>query len=97
MACSRDFPPATLINNPGSVELSGALVRFVTDGLVATLEFYRAGQLSPHRFAWELAARTDTLAELCPASRAVTTPEWNSSAAASRSDCKAGRIRWCQP
>jgi hypothetical protein len=76
MTCSRDFPPATPINNPGSAELSAALIRFVTDGLVATLEFYRAGRLPPHRFAWELAARTDTLAELHPASRAVTRLRW---------------------
>jgi hypothetical protein len=76
MTCSRDFPPATPINNPGSAELSAALIRFVTDGLVATLEFYRAGQLPPHRFAWELTKRTDTLAELCPASRAVTRLRW---------------------
>jgi hypothetical protein len=76
MTCSRDFQPATPTNNPSSAELSAALIRFVADGLVATVDSYRAGQLPLHRFAWELAARTDTLAELHPASRAVTRLRW---------------------
>jgi hypothetical protein len=74
MTCSRDFPTTT--NIPDPVELSPALIRFVTDGLVATVDYYRAGQLPLHRFAWELSVRTDTLAELHPASRALTRLRW---------------------
>ena len=70
MACLCDFPTAT--TNPCSAELSAALIRFVTDGLVATLDSYRTGRLPLHRFVWELSARTDTLAELHPGSHTVT-------------------------
>jgi hypothetical protein len=76
MTRSRELPPGVPTNTPNSPELSAALIRFVTDGLVATLDSYRAGQLPLHRFVWELAARTDTLAELHPASRAVTRLRW---------------------
>jgi hypothetical protein len=74
MTCSLDCPTAT--TNPCSAELSPALIRFVTDGLVATLDSYRTGRLPLHRFAWGLSARTDTLAELHPGSRAVTRLRW---------------------
>jgi hypothetical protein len=72
MTCSPDVPPATTaINVPSSPESSAALTRFVADGLIATLESYRAGRLPAHRFAWELTHRTDTLAQLHPDSRVV--------------------------
>lgn len=59
-------PPSTLPS------CSPALARYVTDGLLATIESYRSGTLPLHRFAWELAVRMDVLAALDPA--AVTDP-----------------------
>jgi hypothetical protein len=56
--------------------LSGALVRFVTDGLIATIDSYAGGRLPLHRFSWELAARIDTLEGLHPATRAITRLRW---------------------
>lgn len=55
---------------------SGALIRFVTDGLIATIDSYAAGRLPLHRFSWELAARIDTLEGLHPATRAITRLRW---------------------
>lgn len=59
-----------------SVADSPALVRFVTDGLLATIEAYRCGTLPLHRFAWELDARITTLATLSAPSRVVTRLRW---------------------
>ncbi len=56
--------------------LSSTLVRFVTDGLLATIDSYRDGQLPLHRFSWELNTRIDTLAELSPAPRTLTKLRW---------------------
>ena len=58
--------------SPGGASTAGtrstaALVRHATDGLAAALASFRAGQLPPHRFVWELAARIDTLDELAGA------------------------------
>ncbi|HEY9414498.1 MAG TPA: hypothetical protein VIQ30_07055 [Pseudonocardia sp.] len=55
---------------------SPALVRFVTDGLLATIEAYRIGTLPLHRFAWELDTRIDTLAGLAAPTRVVTRLRW---------------------
>lgn len=55
---------------------SPALVRFVTDGLLATIEAYRSGTLPLHRFAWELHARITTLAGLSAPTRLVTRLHW---------------------
>jgi SRSO17 transposase len=80
MTFTLDFPSAipSKVHSPASAELSPALVRFVTDGLTATLESYRAGQLPLHRFVWELTTRIDTLDELAGAHarRAVTRLRW---------------------
>ena len=43
----------TLVPHP-STPTSTSLIRFVTDGLLATIESYQAGNLPLHRFAWEL-------------------------------------------
>jgi hypothetical protein len=60
----------------GSSTAAPALVGFVTDGLNATLGSYLAGGLPLHRFAWELAARIDTLAELAAPAHTVTRLRW---------------------
>jgi hypothetical protein len=60
----------------GSSAPSPALIRFVTDGLTATLDSYRAGQLPLHRFVWELTARIETLDQLPAPTRAVTRLRW---------------------
>ena len=52
------------------------LLRFVTDGLMATIDSYLAGSLPLHRFAWELSARVDTLASLDAPSRTLTRLRW---------------------
>jgi hypothetical protein len=59
-----------------STPTSTSLIRFVTDGLLATIESYQAGNLPLHRFAWELHTRIDTLAGLDPPSRTVTRLRW---------------------
>ena len=59
-----------------STPATSALTRFVTDGLLATIDSYRAGNLPLHRFAWELRTRIDSLAELDPPSRTVTRLRW---------------------
>lgn len=59
----------TAVNSP-------ALVRFVTAGLVATIDSYRSGGLPLHRFAWELVSRVDTLAALDAPARVVTRLRW---------------------
>lgn len=61
---------------PASSNSAPALVRFVTDGLNATLDSYLSGGLPLQRFAWELAARIDTLAELDAPARTVTRLRW---------------------
>ena len=80
MTCTPDFPStpsATPANtSSASAVVSPALVRFVTDGLTATLESYRAGQLPLHRFVWELTARVETLDGLAAPTRAVTRLRW---------------------
>jgi hypothetical protein len=78
MTCTLDFPSGTpsKVHSPASAELSPALVRFVTDGLTATLDSYRAGQLPLHRFVWELTARIATLDGLAVPTRAVTQLRW---------------------
>jgi hypothetical protein len=78
MTCTLDFPAATSSNvhSPAPAVVSPALVRFVTDGLTATLDSYRAGQLPLHRFVWELTARVDTLDGLAAPARAVTRLRW---------------------
>jgi hypothetical protein len=43
---------------------SAPLRRFVTDGIRATLDAYRAGTLPLHRLTWELQTRLTTLGEL---------------------------------
>jgi hypothetical protein len=53
-----------------------SLVRFVTDGLLATIESYRAGQLPLHRFTWELHSRIDTLSELSADRLTLTRLRW---------------------
>ena len=55
---------------------SSALIRFVTDGLLATIDSYRSGTLPLHRFTWELRTRIDSLAGLDPPSRTVTRLRW---------------------
>lgn len=40
------------------------LIRFVTDGLRATIDSFAAGTLPLHRCAWELQSRLNSLAEL---------------------------------
>jgi hypothetical protein len=55
---------------------SATLIRFVTDGLIATIDSYRATQLPLHRLTWELNSRIDTLAELHPATRTLTRLRW---------------------
>lgn len=55
---------------------STPLLRFVTDGLMATIDSYLAGSLPLHRFAWELSARVDALASLDAPSRTLTRLRW---------------------
>jgi hypothetical protein len=59
-----------------STSAGSTLVRFVTDGLLATIDCYRAGSLPLHRFAWELRTRIDSLAELDPPARTLTRLRW---------------------
>jgi hypothetical protein len=63
-------------NTTISLALSATLIRFVTDGLIATIDSYRGDQLPLHRFTWELSSRIDTLAELHPATRTLTRLRW---------------------
>ncbi len=53
------------------------LVRFVVEGLLATIDSYRAGTLPLHRVAWELSIRIDLLAELEPPNRTLTRLRWS--------------------
>lgn len=62
--------------SPAAQTGSPALVRYVTDGLLATIEAYRTGTLPLHRFAWELAARIDSLSELDPPALVLTRLRW---------------------
>jgi hypothetical protein len=55
---------------------SDPLVRFLTDGLMASIDSYRAGTLPLHRFAWELSARVETLASLDAPTRTLTRLRW---------------------
>ena len=55
---------------------STPLLRFVTDGLTATIDSYLAGTLPLHRFAWELSARVDTLSSLDAPTRTLTRLRW---------------------
>jgi hypothetical protein len=55
---------------------AATLIRFVTDGLIATIDSYRNTQLPLHRLTWELNSRIDTLAELHPATRILTRLRW---------------------
>jgi hypothetical protein len=71
-----DFFAMTSPNITDSPAPSGILIRFVTDGLIATIDSYRSGQLPLHRFSWELCNRIDSLAELHAATRAVTRLRW---------------------
>jgi hypothetical protein len=68
--------PTKSIDRPAGNSTSTALLRFVTDGLLATIDSYRLGQLPLHRFAWELHTRIDSLAELDPPSRTLTRLRW---------------------
>lgn len=52
------------------------LVRFVTDGLLATIDSHRRGVLPLHRLDWELRTRIDTLAGLAPPTRTLTRLRW---------------------
>jgi hypothetical protein len=80
MTCTLDFPSTTPTSTStgaaASADLSPALVRFVTDGLTATLDSYRAGHLPLHRFVWELTTRIDTLDGLPAPTRTVTRLRW---------------------
>ena len=67
---------ATAAGSSAPAEPSPALIRFVTNGLTATLDSYRAGQLPLHRFVWELTARIETLEQLPAPTRAVTRLRW---------------------
>jgi hypothetical protein len=55
---------------------SDPLIRFVTDGLMATIDSYLAGALPLHRFAWELSARVETLSSLDAPTRTLTRLRW---------------------
>lgn len=55
---------------------STPLLRYVTDGLMATIDSYLAGALPLHRFAWELSARVDALASLDAPTRTLTRLRW---------------------
>jgi hypothetical protein len=55
---------------------STPLLRFVTDGLMASIDCYLAGTLPLHRFAWELSARVESLASLGAPSRTLTRLRW---------------------
>jgi hypothetical protein len=68
MTTSRTIPTTM----PGSP----ALLRFTVTGLTATIDAHLAGTLSLSRFAWELAARIDTLAVLDAPARVVTRLRW---------------------
>lgn len=56
--------------------MSDPLLRFVTDGLMATIDSYLAGALPLHRFTWELSARVDTLSSLDAPTRTLTRLRW---------------------
>ena len=70
------FDPYPTIPTLPTTSTGSTLIRFVTDGLLATIDSYRAGSLPLHRFAWELRTRIDSLAELDPPSRTVTRLRW---------------------
>ncbi|MBV9315095.1 MAG: hypothetical protein JO100_15505 [Pseudonocardia sp.] len=55
---------------------SSALIRFVADGLIATIDSYREGQLPLHRLDWELRSRLDSLNELCGDRRVMILLRW---------------------
>ncbi|MGI8817373.1 MAG: hypothetical protein ACR2G2_19380 [Pseudonocardia sp.] len=55
---------------------SAPLIRFVTEGLTATIDTHLAGTLPLHRFAWELSTRVDMLAALDPPARTLTRLRW---------------------
>lgn len=55
---------------------SDPLIRFVTEGLTATIDSYLAGSLPLHRFAWELSARVDMFSSLEAPTRALTRLRW---------------------
>ena len=58
------------------IGISEPLIRFVTEGLTATIEAHLAGALPLHRFAWELSARLDMLAKLDVPARTLTRLRW---------------------
>jgi hypothetical protein len=59
LALLRLASPRRPVTNPPAA--SAAIIRFVTEGLIAALGSYHAGRLPPvPRFAWELVNRTDT-------------------------------------
>jgi hypothetical protein len=61
---------------PHSPALSDILIRFVTDGLIETIDSYQSGQLPLHRLNWELASRIDSLTDLAPTSKVATLLRW---------------------
>jgi hypothetical protein len=61
---------------PHSPTLSDILTRFVTDGLIETIDSYQTGQLPLHRLNWELASRINSLTELRPTHRVATVLRW---------------------
>jgi hypothetical protein len=75
MSMFDPYPTSPTSTSP-TTSTASPLIRFVTDGLLATVESYRAGSLPLHRFAWELRTRIDSLAELDPPSRTVTRLRW---------------------
>lgn len=72
------LPSTSPTSTVAAAPAAAALVRFVIDGLAATVDSFRAAQLPLHRFSWELTARITTLDELTapPARRAVTRLRW---------------------
>jgi hypothetical protein len=71
---SSPSTPSTSTRSPSGS--APALVWFVTEGLSATIDSYLSGRLPLQRFAWELAARIDTLAGLDAPARTVTRLRW---------------------
>jgi hypothetical protein len=72
--CSPSLSTSLSTSPPTSA--TPALVRFVSEGLAATIDSYLSGRLSLRRFASELAARIDTLAGLDAPARTVTRLRW---------------------
>jgi hypothetical protein len=62
---------------PLSSPSSPVPVRFVVDGLLATVDSFVSGGLPVPRLARELDARIDALAQLCPPSPALTRLLWS--------------------